>query len=331
MINRNNGLRGIWYMVLNSLSLSLIYILMKKLTIDLDSSQVVFFYKLCCFTIILPWVFSKGISIIKTPQLKLHVLRGLFSAAGSLFFMYSLQYVTVVNAIALAYLEQVLWAIIAILFFNEKFFLSKFVAIFASFFGALAVIYPGLISISFPFIDLNKITVTDYNSYYTFTLLAVLSWTANSVSVKILGKTAKNKTQAFYALFFSSLFTFPVAFMNWRYINFGLKLPIPNGLVPVYSIGLQPIYLLYFVIITICYVIHSIAFFKAMQKANMSALAPYHYLKIIFVGILGYIMFKQKPDEYVFFGYLLIIGAGTFLMKYEYQMNKKVMNKRMLN
>ena len=145
-------------MILNSFSLSLVYILMKKLSVDLNSSQVVFFYKLCCLIVIIPWVFSDGWQILKTPQLKLHIIRGFFSAAGSLFFMYSLQFVKVVNATALSYLEQILWVAIAIIFFNEKFSYSKLLAIFASFLGALAVIYPGLINFSFPFINLGKIS-----------------------------------------------------------------------------------------------------------------------------------------------------------------------------
>ncbi len=78
-------------MVLNSFALSLVYIFMKKLSVNLNSNQVVFLYKFCCLIIITPWVFSEGLQILKTPQLKLHILRGFFSAAGSLFFMYSLQ------------------------------------------------------------------------------------------------------------------------------------------------------------------------------------------------------------------------------------------------
>ncbi len=322
MMYKNNKIRGIGYMILNSFALSLIYILMKKLTVDLNSSQVVFFYKLCCLIVILPWVFSEGLQILKTQQLKLHIIRGFFSAGGSLFFMYSLQYIKVVNATALAYLEQVLWAAIAILFFNEKFSYSKFIAIFISFLGALAVIYPGLINLSFPFFDFSKISIADYNKYYTFTLLAVVSWTANSTSVKILGKTAKNKTQAFYSLLFSSLFAFPVAFVSWKYVDFGLNIPIPNGFTSFSIIGFKSIYFLYFSIITICYVTHSVAFFKALKKANMSALAPYHYLKIIFVGILGYIVFKQEPDKLTYIGYIFIISAGIFLIKHEHTVNK---------
>lgn len=321
-MNKNNKLRGIGYMILNSFALSLIYILMKKLSIDLNSSQVVFFYKFCCLIIIMPWVLNEGIQVLKTPQLKLHILRGFFSAAGSLFFMYSLQYVKVVNATALSYLEQVLWAIIAILFFGEKFSFSKLIAIFVSFLGALAIIYPGLINLSFPFINISKISITDYNEYYTFTFLAVLSWTANSVSVKILGRTAKNKTQAFYSLLFSSFFAFPVAFLSWKCVNVGFNLPIiPDKFIPFYSLELKPIYALYFIIITICYVTHSVAFFKAMKKANMSALAPYHYLKIIFVGIMGYLIFGQSPDNTVYYGYIMIIGSGIFLVRHEHKIN----------
>ncbi|WPX96025.1 DMT family transporter [Candidatus Bandiella euplotis] len=309
-------------MILNSVSLAIVYILMKKLGVGLNSSQVVFFYKICCFLIILPWVFSDGLSILKTPQLKLHILRGFFSAAGSLFFMYSLQHVKLANATALSYLEQVLWAVIAMIFFKEKFSILKITAVVVSFLGAAAVIYPGLIQFIPPFVNIQVITTSDYNPYYTFTMLAVLSWTANSVSVKVLGRTAKNKTQAFYALLFSSIFAFPVAFVDWQYVDFVFSVPMPQGVVPFYNIEFKPIYAAYFAVITLCYVIHSVAFFKAMQKANMSALAPYHYMKIVFVGILGYLLFNEAPDSTVYMGYALIILAGIFLMKYEHAIQK---------
>ena len=58
----------------------------------------------------------------------------------------------------------------------------------------------------------------------------------------------------------------------------------------------------------------------------MSALAPYHYFKIIFVGVLGYLIFGQSPDNAVYFGYLLIISSGIFLMKYEHKIDKKEKN-----
>jgi drug/metabolite transporter (DMT)-like permease len=308
-------------MILNSLSLAFTYVLMKKLGANLNSSQVVFFYKACCFIIILPWVFSEGLSILKTPQLKLHILRGFFSAAGSLFFMYSLQHVKIMNATALSYLEQVMWAAIAMSFFKESFSLLKIGAIAVSLLGAVAVIYPGILQLSAPFVNLDKISISDYNPYYTFTILAVFSWTANSVSVKILGKTAKNKTQAFYALLFSSIFAFPVAFINWEYVHF---IPVPVEFIPFYNIDFKQIYIVYFMVITACYVTHSIAFFKAMKKANMSALAPYHYMKIVFVGILGFLLFDELPDPAVYIGYMLIIGSGIFLMRHEHSLRKKI-------
>lgn len=321
MMMQNKYLRGIGYMILNSLSLAMTYVLMKKLGVNFNSSQVVFFYKVCCFIIILPWVFSEGVSVLKTPQLKLHILRGFFSAAGSLFFMYSLQHVKVVNATALSYLEQVMWALIAMAFFKEKFSFLKMGAIAISFLGALAVIYPGLLQFSAPFVNFDKISINDYDPYYTFVILAILSWTANSVSVKILGRTARNKTQAFYALLFSSIFAFPVAFLKWEYVGF---IPVPMDFIPFYNIDFKQEYVGYFAVITLCYVTHSIAFFKAMQKANMSVLAPYHYMKIIFVGILGYVLFKESPDDAVYIGYALIMASGIFLMRYEHNIQKNL-------
>ncbi|MFQ3307539.1 MAG: drug/metabolite transporter (DMT)-like permease [Candidatus Midichloriaceae bacterium] len=325
-MKNKNMVTGIWYMILNSMSLALIYVFMKRLSYSFDTSQVVFFYKFCCFIIVLPWVFSKGISILKTPQLKLHILRGFFSAAGSLFFMYSLQFVKVANATALSYLEQVLWTIIALIFFQEKFSFSKISAILISFIGALAVIYPGLVQSSYPFFNVNIIFIQEYNEYYTYVFLAIISWTANSVSVKILGKKAKNKTQAFYALLFSSIFSSFVAFVNWKKVELSfLTIMMPYKLVPLTNINFEASHVMFFIVITICYVIHSIAFFKAMQKANMSTLAPYHYIKIVFVGILSYLIFGQTLDSNVYAGYLMIIVSGVFLIRHEKNIQKKTL------
>ena len=311
-MNKNNTLKGIPYMILNSFALSLIYTLMNQLSINFNSSQVVFFYKFCCLIITLPWVFSEGIAVLKTQQIKLHVLRGLFSAYGSLLFMYSLQYVKVVNATALSYLEQVLWTVIAVVFFKEKFHFSKFMAIIFSFLGALVIIYPNLIIPSFPFINTNITLIENCNKYYGFTFLAVLSWTANTISVKILGKKAKNKTQVFYSLLFSALFAFPVAFLKWEY--FGDIIIIPKEFISCDLSKINLTDLLYFIIIVLCYIIHSIAFFQAIKKTNMSILAPYHYLNIIFVGIIGCVFFNQSIDNNACLGYIMIISSGIFLI-----------------
>ena len=287
---------------------------MKCMSSNMDSSTVVFLYKLGCFIAILPWALRGGISILKTTHLDLHIIRGIFSAGGSLFFMYSLSYVRVVDAVAVGFLEQVFWVIASILLFKEKVNLYKIIAIVVSFTGALLVIYPNVIKSHYPFIDISDIVI-NYNIYYIYTILAVLCWTCNTIIIKKLGRVVKNETQAFYGLLFSSITAFIIIFVNWKCFYKKSQcsfFQLSNDL----FIELNSINNIYFFAIIVFYITHTCAIFKAMKKTEMSVLAPYVYFKLIFAAVTGYVMLGETPNHFSYIGYGLIVCSGIILVKY---------------
>ena len=107
-----NNAYGIFFMLLNTFSLALLYAVSKQVTQTMPSTQVVFFYKIIVFIMAMPWMFRIGISVFQTPQLKLHIIRGFLSICGSMFFVYGLKHAGLTSSTALGYLEQVLWVII---------------------------------------------------------------------------------------------------------------------------------------------------------------------------------------------------------------------------
>ena len=116
-------------MLINALSIALLYTLMKLVTKTLNSNMTVFLYKFTVFIFIIPWVFRKGFDVLKTPNFKLHMLRGMLSIGGSLLFMYGLKHVELANATAISYLEQIIWVLIGTLYFKEKIIKIKIFAI----------------------------------------------------------------------------------------------------------------------------------------------------------------------------------------------------------
>jgi drug/metabolite transporter (DMT)-like permease len=304
---------GISFILLDALSLAAIYIFMKCLSTNMDSNAVVFLYKLGCLIIILPWVLKGGFSALKTTNLKLHMVRGLFSAAGSLFFMYSLRYVNVVDAVALGFLEQIFWVIASVLLFKEKLDIYKIIAIIVGFIGALLVIYPGFIRYNYPFIDIRNIFI-NYNIYYTYTILAAVCWTCNCICIKVLGGVVSNKTQSFYGLLFSSIVAFISTFINRECYSgeclYHLSIKLPE---------FQAIDSIYFFGIVVCYIAHTGAIFKAMQNTDMSILAPYYYFKLVFAAIIGYVVLGESPNSFSYYGYVLIILSGIILIKRKYE------------
>jgi S-adenosylmethionine uptake transporter len=64
---------------------------------------------------------------------------------------------------------------------------------------------------------------------------------------------------------------------------------------------------------TIFYFLHGIAYFNAL-KSDLSVVIPFRYTKLIFSGILSYLLFSETPDPRAYIGYALIIAAGLLLL-----------------
>ena len=66
-----------------------------------------------------------------------------------------------------------------------------------------------------------------------------------------------------------------------------------------------------------CYLIHTVAFFKAFKFAEMSTVMPFDYTRLIFSGMLGFFILGEVPDQYSLYGYVLIISGGLYALHYE--------------
>jgi S-adenosylmethionine uptake transporter len=80
--------------------------------------------------------------------------------------------------------------------------------------------------------------------------------------------------------------------------------------------------------IALCYLIHSIAFFKAFKFAEMSTVMPFDYSRLVFTGILGYLVLNEVPDRYSLLGYALIVIGGMCSIFYETHRNRKIKAKK---
>lgn len=64
----------------------------------------------------------------------------------------------------------------------------------------------------------------------------------------------------------------------------------------------------------------------AYQNAPSAAvIAPYHYTQIVWGTILGYVLFKEVPDDKTILGAALIIAAGLYLLVTEARRKPKIM------
>lgn len=276
-------------MVLHTLAMSILYLLSKSLTKSFDSSQVAFLYKATILVCILPWCLQGNFRAhLKTRRIGLHIARGTFSLLGTLCFFEGLKNTSVVNSAAITYLEHILVLLVGFWYFKEKLSRSKVVMVCLSFSGALFIIKPGLVA---------------FNFYYFYLFLAIFFWALNNTVIKMLGSTERTKAQLFYVMLFSTMFSFPIALPVWKPID--------------------PSYIKYIVAIAICYLIHSVAFFKALKYADISTVMPFDYCRLVFTGFLGAMLLGEVPDEYSIIGYLMIVGGGVYSITHEARAKRK--------
>ncbi len=333
MSNHNqNNLYGIMFMLINGVAVSALYTATKAINKHMNPTQVVFFYKLMVLLFMLPWIFRHGMNVLKTSNFKLHIVRGFCSIFGSLCFMYGIKYVDLINATAIGYLEQVLWAVIGVLYFKEKLSKFKLLAIVLSTIGALLVVYPQalmrIIEIIFNLhSDQSLSSESTFNFYYLFIFGGISFWALNVSVIKVLGnKAAKNDTQAFYVLIFSAIFSYPIAFIKWTNIQIGsVNLSIyPSEFINWSEIVItsEQWALLFFM--ALMYFIHVLAFFLSVKYADISTIMPFDYTRLIFTAVLGIIFVNSPmPTLSSYSGYILIVLSGLILMQSEYRQKKK--------
>lgn len=325
-IVKQNNLFGIVMMMLHAVALSVLYAVMKELTIEMSSNIAVFLYKASILVCIIPWCFYGGLKEMRTKRLGLHMTRGFLSVCGALSLFYAIKHIGLSDVTAVAYLEQIILLIIGIVYFKESASLIKFIVIALSFVGAVLIIKPD-------YVVGNAMASTQMNQYYIFVFMAIAFWSCNSTVIKILGKTEKTKVQLFYVMLFSCIIAFPVAFMNWDVafrVGDVLEVKYPYAFIDLKTIGFRSHHIWYIISLAACYFIHVITHFKALKHAELSVVVPFEYSRLVFAAVLGYIFFSEVPLHTSYYGYALITGSGIALFASEQhkRMKKREMERK---
>ena len=320
------NMSGICFMLVNSLSMSLLYVVNKYLMGFLDSNLVVFAYKFAVLLGILPWILHGGIDCIRTKKIKLHLLRGILSTVGALLFFHGLSKVDVASATALNKMEPVLLMLVSLFYFKEKLSGTKISATIMSCIGMLFVIYPLVTytntGLHIPLLG-DGSEAPEFNYNYLIVLGGVLFWTANSSVVKALGKTESNRTQLFYISVFSVIVSLPTALFKWEWIDAaGMNILWITDTISFMNFKME--YLGFIALGALFHFIHMASYFQSLKIAEMSVVIPFDYSRLIFGGALGYYFFNNVPSFSSCIGYVLILISGIFLLRAEAKIRKKI-------
>lgn len=220
-----------------------------------------------------------GLSIFKTRNPGLQLLRGLCMVGTNMLFISALRYIPLAEGTAIVYLTPLIVTALSGPLLGERITSLQWAAVLLGFIGVLVILRPG----GALFTPVSLLAV---GAAFTFSLYQLIT--------RKLNATDSSATTNLLSGLIGSAVLGGIAPFFWQ---------SPSAYHSVLLLGLGISALLSHLLMT-----------EAYHHANPSTLAPFTYGQLIFAGLIGYVVFGHMPDIYGFSGIAIICASGMLVL-----------------
>ncbi|KAG1663503.1 Riboflavin transporter [Nymphon striatum] len=142
-MHKHNIALGAALIILSELALLATGMIIKSMSSEVPTEQIVFVRNLFGLIILIPWLIRKGISRLHTKHIGLHLARGLVGLSAMVCLFYSWGHMPLAQASLLKQTSPIFIPIFAFFWINESIGLKTIIAIFIGFLGVVLIINPG--------------------------------------------------------------------------------------------------------------------------------------------------------------------------------------------
>ncbi|EEA92434.1 DMT family transporter [Pseudovibrio sp. JE062] len=293
----DNVLHGVLLMMFGLLILSSTDGVVKYLSEFFSPLTVAFFrfaVQLAIILAIAPFQKRSWRSLLQETTLPLFC-RGLLLAVGSVFIVFGLKYLPLTDATAIFFVQPVILVVLSAVFLKEKVGAKRWLAVLIGFTGVLVIMRPG---------------TGVFQPASLLILAAAFTFACYLMLTRKLSGQASQLAIQFATGFAGSLFILPIIFYAWL-TGFGGDLVIADQKA---DFTLPTIFLL-------CLggtgLFAHVLLVKAFERAPASVLAPINYVEIISATTIGYLVFNEIPDKFVWVGVGMLVCSGLILANAE--------------
>ncbi len=289
-IHQRGYLQGVFWAIMVCLVSSLNDVF-TRLSGTLDSTQITFFRFFFSLFLLVPVLFYYNPKAFKTTRIGFHSLRSvlLYGAIAAWTLGVTMTPLTIVSV--LAQTTQLFVLFMALVFLREKVGWQRSLATMAGFIGII-------ITIQSPDSSSAFISLTELNYGALWLLIAVVMFAGSDILNKIMVTKAENTlTMMFYISLGTTLISIVPAYLVWQ-------TPTIQQLFWLLCLGAGANLILYCLL-------------KAFAATDISAIAPYRYVELLFAAGFGYTLFSEIPNIMTLLGAAIIIPSTLIIAVHE--------------
>lgn len=211
----------------------------------------------------------------------LMLLRSLAEVASTICFLTALTHLPLANASALFHFLPLATTMAAALFLGKGVGWRRWLSIFAGFVGVVLIVQPGA------------------DQFNAFSLLVLLS-----VGFSVVRDLATARAPATVPPIMMSVVTSAGVTLAG-----GLLIVPYGGWTPV-----EPWQIIFFMLGAILVLTGYQAVILAMRTGELSFVAPFRYVGLVYAFLLGFLIFGEVPNTLMFVGSAIVLGSGIYML-----------------
>jgi drug/metabolite transporter (DMT)-like permease len=221
--------------------------------------------------------------LVRSTRRRAHVLRGIVLIGSSLSFYSAVKFLPLAEVTAINYSSPMIVTLMAAIVLHERITISRWAFVVAGFIGMLLIIRPGSSMLT----PASLLALASAGLYATFQIQTRKLAGENSIVLLY-----------FPALVGTLLMTALVPFLHY---DTWFSLADVAWFIAIGAIGTLGHFL----------------FVLALQRATVSAVAPFTYVQLIWSTFAGWLVFRTFPDAWALAGIVTIASSGAVLTWYE--------------
>lgn len=270
---RAGNLRAMAWMVGAAVSIVAMSAVLKQLTVELPVAVVLFFRMVFAMPLILPWLARGGLAVLRTHRLGAHLSRGVVGIASMWCWVYAVSGMKLADFTAISFTRPLWMPLTAWLVLGEIVGYRRAAFIALGFAGVLVVVRPDF------HLDAAVRVALLGGALSSLTFAQVKQLSTSEPSVRIV----------FYFSAAGAVLAAPFAALDW--------------------VTPSPLQLAWLAIAALTAAFSQYCAARACASGDTTVATPVDFLQLPFAALVGFALFGEVPDAWVFVGALVILAA----------------------